>query len=189
MKGGTKIITKEQFVEIIQTIRNGFLTCKPNERVAMALILEGNIGIRISDVVQFTLNNIIKEDGQYRLSLIEQKTKKKRTFIIPEELVQYIRQYCIDNNIKSNEIIIPLTPRAIQKHLRLACDYLGNEYKNVSTHSFRKFFANNLYYNNGEDILLVKEALQHSSVETTQRYLGVSSKKLEQALKNNFTLI
>lgn len=187
MNKETRPVTKEEYVEIIQTIRKGFLNCRPNERVAMALILEGNIGIRISDVITFCLNDIKKDGERYRLDIVEQKTKKERKFIIPYELVQYIQQYCIDNNIKSNETIISITERAVQKHLKLVCDYLGLD--GISTHSFRKFFSENLYYDNDEDIMLVMEALQHSSVNTTQRYLKVSSKKLEKALLNNLHLV
>lgn len=187
MNKGTRAVTEEEYVEIIQTIRNGFLTHKPNKKVAMALILEANIGVRISDIVQFCLNDIVKDGDRYILDIVEQKTQKERHFIVPYELVQFIRQYCIDNNIKSNERIIPLTERAIQKHLLAVCEYLG--LKDISTHSFRKFFSEKLYYDNEEDIMLVMEALQHSNLSSTQRYLKVSSKRLEKALLNNLHIV
>lgn len=187
MNKRTIAITQEQYIEIIKTIREGFLSSRPNNRIAMALILEANIGIRISDILQLRLNNFIKDGNRYRLDIIEQKTQKKRTFTVPNELMQYIRQYCIDNNIKSNEIIFPLTERAIQKHLKLACDYLG--YEGISTHSFRKFFATNIYINNDYNIILVQELLQHSSPSTTQKYIGIGTKQLESAIKNNLNLL
>lgn len=187
MNKRTIAITQEQYIEIIKTIREGFLSSRPNNRIAMALILEANIGIRISDILQLRLNNFIKDGNRYRLDIVEQKTQKKRTFTVPNELMQYIKQYCIDNNIKSNEIIFPLTERAIQKHLKLACDYLG--YEGISTHSFRKFFATNIYINNDYNIILVQELLQHSSPATTQKYIGIGTKQLESAIKNNLNLL
>lgn len=36
----TKSLTKEQYKEIINTIRKGFLNTRPNNKVATALILE-----------------------------------------------------------------------------------------------------------------------------------------------------
>ena len=187
MNKETRSITKEEYIEIIETLRSGFLNRKPNPRVAMALILEGNLGIRISDIVKLTLNDIVKDGERYRLNIIEKKTGKERKFIVANELVQFIKQYCIDNNIKSNERIIPITERAVQLQLDFACDYLG--LKDISTHSFRKFFSDNIYYNNGENLRIVQEALQHSSITTTQRYLKVSSKQLEKALLNSLNII
>ena len=123
----TRAITKEEYTEIIDTLRKGFLNCRGNNRVATALILEANLGVRISDIIKLKLNDIIRDGSRYRLDIIEQKTQKARTFTVPVELYQYISQYCIDNGIKSNEIIFPITERAIQKQLKLACDYLGYE--------------------------------------------------------------
>ena len=48
----------------------------------------------------------------------------------------------------------------------------------VATHSLRKSFAQRFYDVTG-DIYAVKELLGHQSVETTQRYLGVSYSKLK----------
>lgn len=183
----TRPITKDEYIEIIQTLRTGFLNHRPNAKVAMALVLEANIGIRISDITEFTLDKTIKEGDKYRLNLVEQKTGKQRSFTIPNELMQFIKQYCIDNNIKSNERIINITERAVQKQLDFVCDYLGLQ--NVSTHSFRKFFSHNLYDNNGEDIRIVQQALQHSSIETTMKYLKVDRSTVDKALENNVYIV
>lgn len=187
MNKKTRALTTEEYRSIIQTMREGFSGCRPNDRVAMALLLEANLGIRISDIVKLRLCDIVKDGDRYRLDITEQKTGKQRVFSVPSELYQYIAQYCIDRGIKSYEIIIPITERAVQKQLKIVCDYLGLE--NISTHSFRKFFATNIYLNNDYNIVLVQQLLQHSSPAITQRYIGISSKQVEQALKNNLNLL
>lgn len=187
MNKKTIALTKEQYTNIIDTMRNGFLSYKGNDRIATALILEANLGIRVSDITELTLNKIVKDGDRYRLDLTEQKTQKKRVFTVPNELYNYIKQYCIDNEIKSSERIFPLTERQIQRHLKAVCDFL--EYDGISTHSFRKFFATNIYLNNDYNIVLVQELLQHSSPSITQRYIGISSKQLESALQNNLNLM
>ena len=187
MNKKTIALTKEQYTNIINTMRNGFLSYKGNDRIATALILEANLGIRVSDITELTLNKIVKDGDRYRLDLTEQKTQKKRVFTVPNELYNYIKQYCIDNEIKSSERIFPLTERQIQRHLKAVCDFL--EYDGISTHSFRKFFATNIYLNNDYNIVLVQELLQHSSPSITQRYIGISSKQLESALQNNLNLM
>lgn len=187
MNKKTLALTKEQYTEIIDTMRKGFLSCRPNHKVATALVLEANLGIRISDIVQLRLADIVKDGGRYRLDIIEKKTQKNRTFTVPTEIYQYIQQYCIDNEIKRTDTIFPITERAVQKHLKAVCDYLG--YDGISTHSFRKFFATNVYKENNYNIVLVQELLQHSSPGITQRYIGISSQELEAALQKNVNLL
>lgn len=187
MNKKTLALTKEQYTEIISTMRIGFSDHRPNNKIATALVLEANLGLRVSDIVQLRLNDIVKDGDRYRLDITEQKTQKKRVFTVPKEIYNYIKQYCIDNEIKSNEQIFKLTERAVQKHLKLVCDYL--EYEGIGTHSFRKFFATNVYKNNDYNIILVQELLQHSSPSITQRYIGISSKDIETALQNNINLL
>lgn len=194
----TLALTKEQYKEIIETMRKGFLSSRPNHRIATALVLEANLGIRISDIIPTTnkdgikrdglkLTDIIKDGNRYRLNIYEKKTGKPRTFTVPTEIYNYIKQYCIDNEIKSNEEIFPITERAVAKHLKLVCDYLN--YDGIGSHSFRKFFATNVYQDNNYNISLVQELLQHSSPTITQRYIGISRKELEDALQKNINLL
>ena len=187
MNKKTLALTQEQYKEIIDTIRTGFLSSRQNQRIATALVLEANLGLRISDILHLRLMDIVKDGDRYRLDITEQKTEKRRTFTVPTEIYNYIKQYCIDNEIKTSEVIFPISERAVQKHLKAVCDYLG--YEGISTHSFRKFFATNIYRDSGFNIALVQTLLQHSSAAITQRYLGIGSAELEEALKNNINLI
>ena len=182
----TLALSEEQYTEILQTIESGFMTSRPNPKVATILRLEANLGIRISDILSLTLDDIVYENGRYRLDIIEQKTGKKREFTVPLQIVEYIRKYNKDNGIADNELIFDITERAVQKHLKKACDYLG--YEKISSHSFRKFFATSIYKDNDYDIVLVQKLLQHSSPETTQRYIGISQKQVESALNKHIRL-
>ena len=74
MNKKTKALTTEQYKEIIQTMREGFSGCRPNERIATALVLEGNLGLRISDILKLRLCDIARDGDRYRLEIVEQKT-------------------------------------------------------------------------------------------------------------------
>ena len=85
MNKKTVALTEEQYREIISTIRNGFVCSdghivKPNSRIATALSLEANLGLRISDILQLRLFVIVRDGDRYRLDIVEQKTKKKRGY-------------------------------------------------------------------------------------------------------------
>ena len=125
MNKKTIAITAEQYKTIIATMKQGFSGCRPNERIATALILEANLGLRISDIVKLRLADIVHDGDRYRLSIVEQKTKKARTFTVPLSLYQFIRCYCLDHNIAPEARIFPITERAVQKRLQSVCSYLG----------------------------------------------------------------
>ena len=163
MNKKTKALTTEQYKEIIQTMREGFSGCRPNERIATALVLEGNLGLRISDIL------------------------KLRVFTVPLVIQQYIENYCLRNGIDRNALIFPITERAIQKQLHIVCDYLG--FEGISTHSFRKWYATEIYKANGYDIALVQRLLQHSSAAVTQRYIGIEPQRIEAAIEKHTQLI
>lgn len=187
MNKKTKALTTEQYKEIIQTMKEGFCGCRPNERIATALVLEGNLGLRISDIVKLRLCDIVLDGDRYRLEIVEQKTGKSRVFTVPLVIQQYIENYCLRNGLRRDERIFPLTERAIQKQLKIVCDYLG--FEGISTHSFRKWYATEIYKNSGYDIALVQRLLQHSSAATTQRYIGMEPQRIEKAILNHANLL
>ena len=187
MNKKTKALTTEQYKEIIQTMKEGFCGCRPNERVATALVLEGNLGLRISDIVKLRLCDIVRDGDRYRLEIVEQKTGKSRVFTVPLVIQQYIENYCLRNGLRRDELIFPLTERAIQKQLKIVCDYLA--FDGISTHSFRKWYATEIYKNSGYDIALVQRLLQHSSAATTQRYIGMEPQRIEAAIQNHAQLL
>lgn len=191
MNKKTRAVSKGEFEKLISTISEGFTlptgeNYKPNGRIAVALTLQANIGLRIGDVLHLRLADIVLETGRYHLDIVEQKTGKRRTFTVPTEVYIYLQNYALTKGIKPTQRLFDLSARAVQNHLQKACSYLGLE--GIGTHSFRKFFAQTIYEKNNYDIALVRELLQHSSVAITQRYIGVSSQRVEQALQNHIYL-
>lgn len=143
--------------------------------------------MRISDIVKLRQCDIVRDGDRYRLEIVEQKTGKRRVFTVPLVIQQYIENYCLRNRIRYNERIFPITERAVQKQLQIVCDYLG--YKGIGTHSFRKWYATEIYKANGYDIILVQRLLQHSSAAVTQRYIGFEPQRIEKAIENHVQLL
>ena len=71
MNKKTMALTTDQYKEIIQTMREGFSGFRANDRVATALVLEGNLGIRISDILRLRQTDIVSDGERYRKSLPE----------------------------------------------------------------------------------------------------------------------
>lgn len=188
MNKKTVALAADEYEKIITTIQEGVKGhFRPNPRVAMALVLEGNLGLRIGDILRLTLNSFVKDGYRYRLDIVEEKSGKKRTFTVPAPLYMYIENYCYRNGIGKNDLILPISSRTVQSILKMACDCLG--YEGVSTHSFRKFYATEIYRNNGHDIVLVQHLLQHCSAEVTRRYIGVDKQQVEDAILGHLRLL
>lgn len=187
----TIALTTEQYELIIKTMKEGFTIdgkmFRVNNRIATALVLQANLGLRIGDILSLRLNDIIKDGNRYRLNIVEDKTNKNREFTVPHEIYNYIKIYCLENNIKPSAKIFDLTERAIQKQLKIVCDYLKIE--GISTHSFRKYFATQIYINNNYNIALVRQLLQHSNTSITQKYIGISTQEVENALNKHIKLL
>jgi integrase len=180
-------LTDNQYKSIIQALLRGFDNSRPNPRVAAVLTAEANLGMRVGDILKLRMQDIVRDGERYRLNVTEEKTGKSRKFTVPDEVYQFLRDYATRHSIPDDSILFPITVRQVQHHLKLACDHLG--YTNISTHSFRKWYATSIYNDNGHDIVLVQRLLQHSSPMVTRRYIGVSDEQMEQAIARHVNII
>ena len=177
----------EQLINLI-FLGNG-KNIQPNPRIATALEIQANTGLRIGDILSLRLSYIIHDGDVYRFNMREEKTGKKRNFIVPKAIYEFLKEFTEKNGIGPDDVIFPLSERAVQKHLKKVCDYLGDGYEHISTHSFRKYFGTEIYYANNCDIELVRRLYQHSSAAITARYLGITDEKIDAALNNHVRLV
>lgn len=175
-----KALTTDEYKTIIRTIKTGSGSMRANPRIAAALTAEANLGMRIGDVLRLRLCDIVSDAGRWRLNITEEKTGKRRTFTVPNAVYDFFCDYASQHGIRKDERLFDVSVRQVQHHLKLVCDALG--YTNISTHSFRKWYATDIYEASGHDIVLVQELLQHSSTAITRRYIGLSDEKVERAI-------
>lgn len=173
----------EEYMTIITLCQKGFTykdesgidhIFRPNKQLAMTFILQANLGLRISDVLKLKPSTF-KND---KLEVIEKKTGKLQYRTINRNLKELIYEYALENNIKSNDYLIKVKVRAIQKQLAIIANYLN--LTNISSHSFRKLFGVTVYNQTNGNIELLKELFNHSSISTTQRYIKVSQKQIDE---------
>ena len=180
-------LTEKQHIEIMKAMNETTVFYKRNPQVIAILITESSTGLRLGDVLSIKLSLIRASEKGYRLKIKEKKTGKERDVPIPAELYAYLTEYAISNGRKRDQTIFTLTPRAVTKYIKKVTDYLGLE--NVSSHSWRKMYALQIYEKTGNDIVAVQQALLHSSLVVTQRYLNRRSEKLENVLQNHCSIV
>ena len=173
----------DEYMTIITLCQKGFTykdeygvehIFRPNKQLAITFILQANLGLRISDVLKLKPSTF-KND---KLEVIEKKTGKLQYRTINRNLKELIYEYALENNIKSNDYLIKVKVRAIQKQLAIIANYLN--LTNISSHSFRKLFGVTVYNKTNGNIELLKELFNHSNISTTQRYIKVSQKQINE---------
>ncbi len=180
-------LSEEQYRESIKLLREGFelegVSVKPNDRIATIEVIQATLGLRLGDTLKLKMTSFVKDANRYRLDIKEEKTGKARVFTVPMEVYSFIQGYAISMGIKPDVKLFDISSRQVERHLNKVFIKLGLPLKDYGSHSYRKYFATNIYTANDYNIELVRVLLQHSSVATTQRYIGISSKQVEYALE------
>lgn len=188
MNKKTTCITDKQFDTIISLLYNGNDKIKPNKEMALMLTITGNCGLRIGDCTKLTMNSFVKDGDDYRYNIREEKTDKERTTIIPRQIYDLLIAFAAGHGKQPNEKIFDCPIRTIQWKLQQVCNYLGEDYQNISTHSFRKHAGMTIYRKSGNDIELTRRFLNHSSINVTQRYLRVDEEDINKILNDNYRI-
>lgn len=183
----TRILTDDEIKLIIKTIAGGYENHKPNEAIATILLLQANLGCRIGDIVNLRTDSVVPDCGGFRLNIIEQKTGKKRTFVIPSAVKQIIDDYAERHSISYGYRLFKIGEESVWKALQKVTKYLG--ITDVSAHSFRKAAGLRVYLDSGMDIALTTQFYQHASPAITMKYLQRNTKQMDELLsKSVFTL-
>lgn len=132
-------------------------------------------------MVRFFFSN-----GEYRerlTTLKEEKTGKVVGVKLNALAKFYIDEYCKIININPmehyKEKIFSNSDAAFRKMLKQAVEVSGLKYP-ISTHSFRKYYANTIYKLHPQDadnLMIVQTMMGHSDLETTKIYINEIDRK------------
>ena len=173
-----------QWDEAMNLIRK--LAKDGNYKMSLLIALGCFTGLRISDILSLRWNQILDTE---EFTIIEHKTKKKRTIRVNLQLKKHIRD-CYEH-IQPVGINAPIlisqkgTVFSIQR-INEVLKEIKRKYRlqigNFSCHSLRKTFGRQVYNmnNDNSELALVKlmELFNHSSVSITKRYLGLRQEEL-----------
>lgn len=151
-----------------------------------------SLGRRVGDTIALKWSDLFLPNGGYRerlTTLKEEKTGKVVGVKLNALAKFYIEEYCKFVEIKPmehyKERIFSSSDAAFRKILKQAVQMIGLTYS-VSTHSFRKYYANTIYKLHPQDadnLMIVQTMMGHSDLETTKIYINEIDRK--QDLYNN----
>lgn len=145
-----------------------------------------SLGRRVGDTIALKWSDLFLQNGLYRerlTTLKEEKTGKVVGVKLNALAKYYIEEYCELVKIKPmehyNKRIFSNGDAAFRKMLKQAVQVTGLTYP-ISTHSFRKFYANTIYRLHPQDadnLMIVQTMMGHSDLETTKIYINEIDRK------------
>lgn len=154
------------------------------------IMLLYSTGMRLSEIARLKITDI--DSKNMRIKVVQGKGAKDRYTILSELVLQELRDYYIIYKPKvylfnGNRPTGPMSMRNIQHLVQKALAQIGLGSKNYTVHTIRHSFATHLV-DNGTNLHTVKELLGHSNLQTTLRYLHLTSTRI-QGIANPYDLL
>lgn len=156
-------------------------------------LLQTLLGRRVGDITALKWSEFYLRNGEPRdrlKTLKEEKTNKIIGLIQTDYVKEVVAHYCevmeINPVQQYNERIFCVQEQTFRKALKKASEALDIRY-DISCHSFRKFFGNQIFKQHPNDpdrIKIIQYLFGHSSEEITRRYIGEIDEKMDRYMED-----
>ena len=160
-----------------------------NHRDYLLFIFGINTNLRISDLLSLKKKDVYNgKKIKDHIELVEGKTKKRKKIKIAENLEKAIKEYLKEENLTDGDYLFksksgkPISRQQAHNILQQAGDYCGID-EPISPHTLRKTWAYHAWKAGVSPVLLM-EALNHSSIQITKRYIGITQEELDEIYVN-----
>ena len=167
------VMSAREIKALIDTVKN------IKHRTIIMLLYSS--GLRVSEISHLKITDI--DSKNMRIKVVQGKGAKDRYTLLSQQVLLELRAYYII--YKPKEYLFngsgpgrPVSVRSIQHLVQKALIQLGLDSKNYTVHTIRHSFATHLV-DNGTDLHTVKELLGHSCLQTTMRYMPLTTKRIE----------
>ena len=145
------------------------------------IMLLYSTGMRVSEISNLKITDI--DSKSMRIKVVGGKGMKDRFTILSQQVLLELRAYYLIYKPKEylfngSGIGRKMSVRNIQHTIQKVLAQIGLASKQYTVHTIRHSFATHLV-DNGTDLHTVKELLGHSTLQTTMRYMHLSSKRIE----------
>ena len=145
---------------------------KSGVRDLLIFTIGTNCGLRISDILALNVGDV--KNKNY-IEIIEKKTGKWKRFPINTKLKPLIYEFT-QNRQEDEPLFLSYLYNRMERTqcyriINKACRIAGIEYK-VGTHTLRKTFGYH-HYKKFKDVVMLQKIFNHSSPQTTLRYIGI----------------
>jgi integrase len=156
-----------------------------SERDYILFLIGINTGLRVGDLLKLKVKDI---KGKKKLKIKEGKTDKHRTLNLTNiynEVNAYASSVTSEWLFPSRKGDKPISPVQAYRQLNKASEMVDIT-EGIGTHTLRKTFGY-WYYKNTKDIYQLQSILNHTNIEVTKRYIGITQEEIDESL-NDFVL-
>lgn len=193
-------------MEFVQPIRNPKqidsmkkILLGQSSRDHLLFVLGINGGLRISDILELKVSDVVNEKGKPRpfYELRETKTKKARRLPFSKNVLKAIESFVKDNpNLSQDDYLFqsrerdkktdttnkPISRQRAYQIINDAARSVGIQDK-IGTHTLRKTFGYHAY-KSGVDIAVIQQIFNHSAPSITLRYIGITQDDIDDVILN-----
>ena len=162
-------LTQEELIKLSET------PCKTPE-LKEAFLLSCITGLRKSDILSLSINDIEKCDDTYYIYKKMKKTQRWLRLPLPEE-AHHILSKLHAKNDDTPYFFAHLSPHHLGEHLEVWLEDCHIPDKHITFHSGRHTCAT-LLLTQGTDIYTIMRYLGHQNINTTQRYAHITDQQL-----------
>ena len=169
------------FVEPVRSVKDlekikNLLKLKKRDYLLFCLGI--NTGLRISDILNLNVTDVLNKDY---ITIIEKKTKKHKKIALNKTLQNLIKDFLSDKHKNGALFKTRFDNRLdrVQAYriIKDACNKINKDLV-VGTHTLRKTFAYH-HYKQFKDIALLQKILNHSSPSITLNYIGIAQEEID----------
>lgn len=188
-----KYLTLEQSKknQEVFTLKNSKFPLRNNLIISLFL----TTGLRTSELININLDDINFSNNTIRIN--KGKGNKDREIVFSNNCKEKLLNYIALRNNKKHKVLKLNEPLfisyqnkrigidGIEDICKKAYELMGLEKCGYTTHTLRHTAASLMYIYVKQDILLLKEFLGHSSINTTQIYTHICNEKVKEAVEKN----
>lgn len=177
-------LTKEQMSELL-TKQDISTTQGKKDFVILTLLYDA--GLRISELINLKVSNVILNKEIGRIIVLMSKNNKSREIPITNNTKIILQKYINQNNLEDDDYLIQNNRKTkySSNGIRKIIDkYTSDINFKVTPHTFRHTKASHLVETN-IPIIYIRDFLGHESIETTMVYTKINGKIKNETIINN----
>ena len=168
-----------------------YLETKKSKRNYVLFMSGLHLGLRISDILKLRVSDVKNKDY---ITLREKKTGKENRIAINEELREIYDEYVSckprnrflfidERNFQEPKKSKPITRQQVWNILQGVAKHF--EYKDpIGCHTLRKTFGYWIFERDPDNLMTLKELLNHSDISETKRYIGINQDSKDKVVKD-----
>lgn len=177
MINGCRPLTDDEVTQVYNAL--------PSLKYKTLFMIGIKTGFRISELLSITKASVMQHGVMSNHITVQRRSMKGkkhgRSVPMHPEVRTILEQYINQSNFNDQDLLFDMSRQAVDEVLKRVKSKLKLQGK-VAAHSFRKIFATKVYDALGHDLVKTQKAMDHSSINSTVKYLSFRQEEIDAAI-------